>query len=130
MLDLSVGPEAVQIVPNHPSESTSFKIKLEESDDVEVKNEPINEEPMDSSQCSIKFGSENALMDVNGSSLVPEAVQIVLRCCVSRPACCWSGHTPTSTSAPTVERLPRPSPRPGTWIVTMYLSSLSCDTCG
>ena len=73
----SLVPEAVQITHNHPSESASYKIKLEDFDDVEVKDEPINKEPMNSSQY-IVYGSQNALMDMNASSLVPEAVQIVL----------------------------------------------------
>ena len=43
-----------------------------------------------------------------------------VRCCVSWPACCWSGHTPTTTPAPSVAGLSRPSLRPPTWIVFMY----------
>ena len=41
-----------QIVLNHPSESGSFKIKLEDFDNVEVKYEPIDEQALGSSQCN------------------------------------------------------------------------------
>ena len=51
----SIVPEAVKDVLNYPSESSIFKIKLEDCDEVEVKEEPMDEEQMISNDCDLKF---------------------------------------------------------------------------